>query len=40
LRKAQARTLEAVTTATSPIRNLFTPDECKNYIINAGYDRR
>jgi putative transposase len=39
LRKAQARTFEAVTTAISPILNMFTPDECKNYIINAGYDR-
>jgi putative transposase len=40
LRKAQARTFEAVTTAISPILNLFTSDECKNYVINAGYDRK
>jgi transposase len=39
LRKAQARTFVAVKTAISPILCMFTPDECKNYIINAGYNR-
>jgi putative transposase len=39
LRKAQARTFEAVTAAISPILSMFTPEECRNYLINAGYSR-
>ena len=37
LRKAQARTFEAVTAEISPILSMFTPEECRNYLINAGY---
>ena len=39
LRQARARTFEAVTAAIAPILGMFTPEECRNYLINAGYDR-
>lgn len=37
LRKAKARTYEAVSHACSEILAQFQPDECANYIKNAGY---
>ena len=37
LRKAAARTLEAVCAAVGQILKTFTPDECANYFKNAGY---
>jgi transposase len=37
LRKAAARTLEAVTAAIGQLLELYTPQECANYFRNAGY---
>lgn len=37
LRKAAARTVEAVCAAVGMILRTFTPDECANYFKNAGY---
>jgi len=37
LRKAAARTVEAVCAAVGQILRNFTPDECANYFKNAGY---
>jgi transposase len=37
LRKAQARTVEAVCTAIGQLLGSFTPGECTNYFKNAGY---
>ena len=37
LRKAAARTVEAVCAAIGPILAAFTPEECSNYFRNAGY---
>ena len=37
LRKAAARTLEAICTAIGQSLKAFTPDECANYFRNAGY---
>jgi len=37
LRKAQARSFAAVTAAISPILSLVSPEECRNYLIKAGY---
>ena len=37
LRKAAARTIEAVTAAIGQILDLYTPEECANYFRNAGY---
>ena len=39
LRKAAARTVEAVCTAVGEILQAFTPDECANYLANSGYNR-
>jgi putative transposase len=39
LRKAAARTCEAVCTAIRNLLDTYTPDECANYLRNAGYDR-
>jgi len=39
LRKAAARTREAVCTAIGELLGAFTPDECANYLKNSGYDR-
>jgi len=39
LRKAAARTPEAVCKAIAEILNAFSPDECVNYFANSGYDR-
>ena len=38
LRKAAARTLEDLWNEIAAILNTFTPDECKNYFVNSGYD--
>jgi putative transposase len=37
LRKAAARTLDAVCAAVGQILDSFTPQECANYFRNAGY---
>jgi transposase len=37
LRKAAARTLDALCVATGQLLEAFTPDECTNYFRNAGY---
>jgi uncharacterized SAM-dependent methyltransferase len=37
LRKAQARTLQAICTAIGELLGNFAPDECANYFKNAGY---
>ena len=37
LRKAAARTAEAICAAVSQILGTFTPEECANYFKNAGY---
>ena len=39
LRKAAARTVEAVCVAIGEILQAFTPEECANYFINSGYRR-
>lgn len=39
LRKAAARTPEAVCQAIGDILELVTPHECRNYFAEAGYDR-
>jgi transposase len=38
LRKAAARTLEALENAIAAALNAFPPQECSNYITAAGYD--
>lgn len=38
LRKAAARTAEALETAIAAALKAFTPDECANYFANSGYD--
>ena len=37
LRRAAARTVEAICAAVSQILGTFTPEECANYFKNAGY---
>jgi transposase len=37
LRKAAARTVEAICTAVGKILGSFTPEECANYFKNSGY---
>ena len=37
LRKAAARTVDALCLATGQLLGAFTPDECANYFRNAGY---
>jgi transposase len=39
LRKAAARTADAVCDALSQILGAVTPQHCRNYFANAGYDR-
>jgi len=39
LRKAAARTREAVRAAIADLIETFTADECSNYLKNSGYDR-
>ena len=38
LRKAAARTKEALWDAIGRLVDTFKPDECRNYLINAGYE--
>jgi len=37
LRKANARTVDAICTAIGEILRTFTPQECANYFRNSGY---
>lgn len=37
LRKAEARTIDALWKAVGSICDLYTPDECWNYLKDAGY---
>lgn len=37
LRKAAARTLDALVAAIAAALDAFTADECKNYLTNSGY---
>ena len=37
LRKARARTIEALWQAVGSICDLYSPDECWNYLKEAGY---
>jgi transposase len=37
LRKAAERTVEATWKRTGALLDCFTPQECANYIANAGY---
>jgi putative transposase len=39
LRKTRARTFEAIKTGCSSILDMFKPEECKNFLLNAGYGR-
>jgi putative transposase len=39
LRKAAARSFEAVTAAIGQLLDAFTPEECANYFANSGYKR-
>jgi putative transposase len=39
LRKAAARTREAVCAAAGEIMETYTPEECVNYFRNCGYER-
>ena len=39
LRKAAARTVEAVCRAIGELLQLFTPQECASYFANSGYGR-
>jgi transposase len=39
LRKAAARTVEAVCLAIGQLLQRFTPEECENYLANSGYGR-
>lgn len=38
LRKAAARTVDDLWDAIAESLDLFTPDECTNYFVSAGYD--
>jgi len=38
LRKAAARTKDALWTTLGSLLDAFTPDECANYLANSGYD--
>lgn len=37
LRKARARTFEAIADSIGDLLNAFTPTECANYLANSGY---
>ena len=39
LRKAAARTVEAVVAAIGELLGTYTARECDNYFVNAGYER-
>ena len=38
LRKAAARTKDALWTTIGDLVDAFTPDECRNYLVNSGYE--
>jgi transposase len=38
LRKAAARTVEALEAAIATVLDTFTPEECTNYFTNSGYE--
>ena len=38
LRKAAARTKDALWTTIGDLIDAFTPDECRNYLVNSGYE--
>ena len=38
LRKVAARTVDTVCSAIGQLLDAFTPQECRNYFKNAGYD--
>jgi transposase len=38
LRKAAARTVDTVCSTIGQLLDAFTPQECRNYFKNAGYD--
>jgi transposase len=40
LRKAAARSREAVSNAIGQLLQTYTPQECANYLANSGYDGR
>ena len=40
LRKAAARSRDAVCAAIGQLLNSYTPQECANYLANSGYDGR
>ncbi len=40
LRKAEARTFDALIQAIASALETFTPDECANYLANSGYRRQ
>ena len=40
LRKAAARTFDALIHAIATALETFTPDECANYLANSGYRRQ
>ena len=39
LRKAAARSFDTVTAAIGTILDSFTPEECRNYLANSGYQQ-
>ena len=39
LRKAAERTVDGLWNAIGQLLDLFPPDECANYLANAGYPR-
>jgi transposase len=39
LRKAAARTVDAVCFAIAEVLQLFSPEECASYLVNSGYRR-
>src|SRR2546423_13746978 len=40
LRKAAARTFDTLVEAIADAPDTFTPEECKNYLVNSGYRRQ
>jgi transposase len=38
LRKAAARTRDALWDTIGTLLDAFTPEECQNYIVNSGYE--
>ena len=37
MRQAQPRTVEATWRKAGQLLDLFSPDECANYLVNSGY---